>query len=483
MLQKEKCILINSIKKKLDVMTKSKYRTTNFSVIEFFAFHNFQPLNMESLILNLVVDYNSNPNKYVLSNEISHFKSQKTFENSIKNSINKNKSFVKGPGDGQLSLNYQKTLEYLNTMFNKYKTNSRDIKTPVKIPKKKNEEPKRPKVKQIKHEKNSDSEDSEYESKNYKKKKVNNLDFRSPEKVSQPKNHRINERKNFKLEKEDESGIFSIKDSDSDSLFTLIKKEVKKENNNAYISDIPNIFFKELIKNNLTSSLEQDDIFEAIKNINDYLQYIEELNKDGQNIFIEDKEMDEKNKKLQEIKNYLKQLCENKMAYDVSCDEVRNWQNELLNIYKVMQSELYAVKIELNNKTYCFDSYAKLRDIIFGYKTKYEQVVDIISKKLNEIKDIEINSIDKQIFIKSLLDNINIKKKLISSIEKAVKINEVFSFNQIIVRQISGYNRQNEMDYLHYIKEISDTFLQEKNKIIDTMVDIDKDIGNISLIN
>ena len=74
--------------------------------------------------------------------------------------------------------------------------------------------------------------------------------------------------------------------------------------------------------------MEQDDIFEAIKNINDYLQYIEELNKDGQNIFIEDKEMDEKDKKLQEIKNYLKQLCENKMAYDVSCDEIRNWQNE-----------------------------------------------------------------------------------------------------------------------------------------------------------
>ena len=290
------------------------------------------------------------------------------------------------------------------------------------MPKKKNEEPKRPRVKQIKHEKVSDSDDSEYEAKNYKKKKTNNLDFHSPEKVNHQRNNRINERKNFKLEKEDESGIFSVKDSDSDSIFNLIKKEVKKENNNAYISDTPNIFFKELIKNNLTSSLEQEDIFEAIKNINDYLQYINELN-----IFIEDKEMDEKNKKLQEIKNYLKQLCENKLAYDASCDEVRNWQNELLNIYKVMQIELNAVKIEINNKTYCFDSYAKFRDIIFDYKKRYEQVVDIIAKKLNEIKDIEINSIDKQIFIKSLLDNINIKKKLIHSIEKAVKINEVFS--------------------------------------------------------
>ena len=457
-------------------MTKSKYRTTNFSLIEFFAFHNFQPLNLESLIVNLVFDYNSNPNKYVLSNENSHFKSQKTFVNSIKSSINKNKSFVKGPEDGQLSLNYKKTLEYLNTMFNKYKSNSKDIKTPVKIPKKKNEEPKRQRVKQIKHEKSSESEDSDYEAKNFKKKKVNNLDFHSPEKINHQRNQRINERKNFKLEKEEENGIYSIKDSDSDSIYNLIKKEDKKENNN--ISDIANIFFKELIKINLTSSLEQEAIYEAIKNINDYLQYINELN-----IFIEDKEMDEKNKKLQEIKNYLKQLCENKLAYDVSCAEVRNWQNELLNIYKVMQSQLNAVKIEINNKTFCFDSYAKFRDIIFDYKKRYEQVVDIISQKLNEIKDIEINSIDKQIFIGSLLDNINIKKKLINSIEKAVKINEPFYFNQMIIRESSGYNRQNEMDYLHFIKEINDAFLQEKNKIIDTMVDIDKDIGNISLIN
>ena len=61
----------------------------------------------------MVQDYKSNPNKYVLSNEIGHYKSEKTFENSVKNAIKKNKSFIKGPGDGELSLDFQKTLEYL----------------------------------------------------------------------------------------------------------------------------------------------------------------------------------------------------------------------------------------------------------------------------------------------------------------------------------------------------------------------------------
>jgi hypothetical protein len=78
---------------------------------------------------------------------------------------------VKGPGDGQLSLNYQKTLEYLETMYYKYKNNSQDIKTPIKFPRKKEEENKKPKVRKIKHEKNED-DDTEYEIINNKKKKI-----------------------------------------------------------------------------------------------------------------------------------------------------------------------------------------------------------------------------------------------------------------------------------------------------------------------
>ena len=182
LIQNDNAQAINQIKKKLDVMTRSPYRTTNFSLIEYFAGNNFQPINISIVIVHLVQDYKLNPTKYVLSNENTHFKSEKTFETSIKNAIKKNKSFIKGPGDGQLSLDFQKTLEYLETMFSKYKNNSKDIKTPIKIPRKrKNNENKKLNVLNIKHEKSED--DSDYEIDSYRKKKTNNK-LIIPEKIN-----------------------------------------------------------------------------------------------------------------------------------------------------------------------------------------------------------------------------------------------------------------------------------------------------------
>ena len=137
---------IKKIRNKLEVMTQSKYRTTNFSLIEYFAKHNFQALNIEDLTMILSIDYKANPTKYVLTKDNNHFKSEKTFINSIKTSISKNKAFVKGPGIGQLTLNLPKTLEYLETMYNKYKNNSKDIKTPVKLSKSKNHDNKKKKL-------------------------------------------------------------------------------------------------------------------------------------------------------------------------------------------------------------------------------------------------------------------------------------------------------------------------------------------------
>jgi hypothetical protein len=259
----------------------------------------------------------------------------------------------------------------------------------------------------------------------------------------------------------------------------MLKKDVKKEKDRESdynYENIPDIFYQDLLKTNLTSSLNKDYIFDAIKNINDYLQLIEELN-----YFNNDNDIEEKNKKLQEIKNYLRELCENKIYYDTTYDEIKNWQREIYNVYKIMQSEFNAIKIEINNKTYSFDVYAKLRDIISLQENKYNTIVDMIASKLNELKDIENNSVEKQLFIKRLLDNINIKKKVINSIEKAIKINEVFSFNQIVFREMPNYNRGEGRNFSINIEEIIGNLNQEKAKIIDAMIDIDNDIGNISI--
>ena len=146
-----------------------------------------------------------------------------------------------------------------------------------------------------------------------------------------------------------------------------------------------------------------------------------------------------------------------------------------------MKSELDAIKIEINSKTYSYDVYVKLRDIILKYEGKYNNIVDILLSKLNELNDKEKNSVDIQISIKRLLTNINTKKKLINSIEKAIKINEEFSFNQFILRDMPNLNRQNNSNTIN-TEEIMYIFQQERMKIIDVMNDIDNDIGNFSII-
>jgi hypothetical protein len=172
-------------------------------------------------------------------------------------------------------------------------------------------------------------------------------------------------------------------------------------------------------------------------------------------------------------------LYENKNLYDILCDEVKNWQKEIFSVYKVMKSQLDAIKIEISNKTYSYDAYSKLRDILLNYEAKYDDIVDSIISKLNELIEIEKNSTEKQLFIKRLLDNINIKKKLVNAIKNAAKINDVFSFNQMIFRDFPNYNYQNNRYGFMDTRDLINSFQMEKEKIINILDEIDSDIGNI----
>ena len=463
--------IIIKIKRKLDVMTRSQYRTTNFSIIELFSDNNFQPINIKLAIIHLVSDYKSNPKKYVLSRENSHYKSEKTFEKSIRNAINKNKSFEKGPGDGFLSLNLIKALEYLDTMYNKYKSNSKDIKTPIKLSKKNKEYKRQIPMINFKREKSED--DSDYDINSRKWNKLNNYDFHSPEKAY---HQRRNIYQNFRNEKGSQNSIFSIRDSDSDTYPSdfIKKEEVKEEELNS--EWIPDIFSKDLIKINLTSSLDTKAISDSVKDINNYLQY----NK----IFEEKISEDEEIKKLEEIKNYLKKLYENKNEYNTISDEVKIWQKEIYYIFKVMQSQLNAIKIEINNKTYCYDSYIKLRDIILNYEQKYNIASESLMEKLNEINNLEKNSVEKQSFIKWLLSNININnitKKLINLIENAAKINDYLPFNQKKYEEFPNFNSKSNLSSSIDVDEIMENLNLEKMRIINSVNEIDDEIGNISI--
>ena len=96
---------INEIRKMLNVMKKNKYRTINFSLIEYFEENNFQPLNKKKIISKLLKEYNSNPQKFVLSKGNGKlFNSISSFMRSILYHISNNNSFISVPDTNELSL-------------------------------------------------------------------------------------------------------------------------------------------------------------------------------------------------------------------------------------------------------------------------------------------------------------------------------------------------------------------------------------------
>ena len=451
--------IIKKIRKRLDIMTKSKYRTTNFSIIEYFSKNNFEPLNVDDIIFSLGVDYKSNPEKYVLANN-NHFKSERTFISSIKNSIGKNKSFVKGPGIGQLSLNLKKTLEYLETMFHKYTNNSKDIKTPIKLPKSKYKEKNMDVIKLNGDNTDEDDSDIEFEIKNKKKKKINNY---KPKKMNYDSRqiYRYNYLDNIKKEK-----INDI--NDSKYIPDYIKKEIIINEVNPNYERIPYIFSKNIINVNSIISLDKDAIFESSKYVDEY----------SDNLLIRE----ESYKKIKILKKYLNQLYSNKCSYDILCETVKKWQKELCNIYKGMENELNAIKAEINSKSYCYEDYNILKNIIFDYSKNYDNIVEILCAKLNEIKSIEKMTVDVQIKLNNLLDSITLKKKVNDFIEDAIKINEEFIINQIDLRKMPEYNYQDDLNILINIDEIRNNFQEEKKSVMDSMNEIDDEIGNISIL-
>lgn len=453
--------IINKIRRRLAIMGRNNRRTTNFSLIEYFAVNNFQPINIKIIIMHLVDDYKQNPSKYVLSNETANFKNEKTFISSIKKAIKKNSAFVKGPGEEQLSLNLENTLVYLEAMYPKYANNSPDIKTPIKLSKRRIEKKQRHKNYDIKQEKKDD--DYSQEMNNYRNKKENNYFFGNPQKYDYKKEYKYID---YKKADENTNEIFRIKDSDSDSYHHdyFFKDEIKKEN---YINDserIPDIFNKDLLKNSLNSSLNINVIGDTVTYICDYLEDIEEFNNTMENKEFGDIQ------KLDEIKKNLVEMCDNKNVYDALNKEVKIWQQELYYIYQVMQDQLKAIKIEVNNKSYCYNAYIKLRDIILNYEAKYNTIMDSLFVGLNNLMDLDKKSVEKQLTIKKLLMNIYIKKEVFNSIVRAAKIN-----------YMNNHNFEKNRNSLADIQKIISDFQKEKMEIIQAVNDIDNDIGNISI--
>ena len=455
---------INDINQKLKDMRKSKFRTTNFSLIEYFAENNFNPLYEKDLIDRILSEYKSNPNLYVTI-EKGFFKSEKTFLKSVKSSISKNKAFVRGPDFGQISLNLESTSQYLKTMYEKYTNNSSNVNTPYKLfPQKKtqtletiweNKEKEHHHYKDDKNMEIDEEEEVENKEKKFENKKNNSYPLHTSS-IS------LNEETN-KLESgnEENNPCFFIPNTNNSvsSISNLISEEGHKLR-----KEYPDIFIKRLYTNNFGYSLKTEKISYIIKYLNNYFD-------EKKSSFIS-----KIDRRVQKIYELFKNMFENKKIYDSHYAAINNHQNELLSLYKKIFKESNIINIETCTKTYNYEIYTNLREIIFIYEAQYNKIVELIKQKLYDIRNIEKDLLNKRTYIYNFLRNIKeggyidqTFSKISNIIEDILKLNN--NFSQII----------DSINFDEDIENIIELFQLEKNRIVDDVKNIDKYIGNISV--
>ena len=456
---------INDINQKLKDMRKSQFRTTNFSLIEYFAENDFNPLYEKDLIDRILSEYKSNPNLYV-TREKGFFKSEKTFLNSVKSSISKNKAFVRGPDFGQISLNLESTSQYLKTMYDKYTNNSSNVNTPYKLfPQKKFQtletiwENKEKEHHHYKEDKNMEIDEEEEEVENKEKKvenKKNNIYPLLMNSIS------LNEETN-KLEsgnEENNTGFFIPNTNNSvSSISNLISEEGHKLR-----KEYPDIFIKRLYTNNFGYSLKTEKISYIIKYLNNYFD-------EKKSSFIS-----KIDRRVQKIYELFKNIFENKKIYDSHYAVINNLQNELLSLYKKIFKESKVINIEAYTRTYNYEIYTNLREIIFIYEAQYNKIVELIKQKLYELRNMEKDLLNKRNYLYNFLRNIKDGgyvdpsfAKILDLIEDILKINN--NFCQL----------NDSINFDEDIENIIELFQMEKNRIVDDVKNIDKYIGNISV--
>ena len=451
---------INEIKKKVNIMNQSKYRTTNFSIIVYFVKNNFLPLNKSILISNLLRDYKASPKSFVISKINSVYKSESTFRRSIRYYIQKNNSFFEGPGKGQLSINLENACYYLRTVFNKYTNNSNDVTTPIKAyNNQKNRN--RNGVLNIKNELiNSDDSDEDNKISLFSPKE-NNINYN---KYNYKKYLDKNEHEQYDYESQGNNSIISL----TDSSYKKSVDKTKYEN----IKTIPRIFISKLINDSIISSLDKINIFRVMNSTSEYIANIEDFENNP-------KILDEFKKLYTSLQN----LLENINSYEKVLNSLNIFQIQILDAWKLMKNQLNSVNLAIKTKNYRYDLYVKLRDIIYQTEGIYKDNLENIKYNLNQLNDIEKKTKEESKIIQRTLtlikndidSGINFIE-LFKLIRDKLNIKEKFLENEDI-NQDDEYN----FDLVDNVGIIVKKFHDEKKKIMEEIKLIDKNVGNIMI--
>ena len=481
-------------------MRRSEYRTTNFSIIEYFAKNDFKPLFLKDLITQLLKDYKLNPKKYVLAHENTPFKSLTNFKLSIQSSIKRNKVFFQGPGAGQISVNLKKAKHYLNTMYGKYINNSKDVKTPIKMfseRKKINHAPPIPVINltTIQTEENEKEEEKENETiiieqsseqileninikitdNKDKDNKANNSDYTNDITTNNATKENLDDNTTKNIY--NINNYFEKVETDINDEEIMKNKEEKNNSNNK-----TNNFNSNMDNNNdIWNKEETNDIMlKKLKNIYFILSFKKEF---LYKLLIYSIEKSEGNKvintnpnekeKIWKIINYLKILYEKKNSYEKLFFQIQNLQEEILYIIKLMKQHIKSIIWEINDKSYTYQSYLKLKDIIDKYESIFNNICETIEQKLNDIINIEYISIEIKNNLQNCLNDNNDDKFFYEN-----KFNDLIRAILESDINMNNWSKHNNLDIINIWMALKKMKF-EKKLIINEMVKIDNDIGNI----
>ena len=128
-IKESKSSFTKKIKTLVEDMNKRQTRTTNFAIIVYLVKNEFKKMSLKNLIENIKRDFEGHKAIFLNSVTKKPFEEEIKVLNSIKSSVNRNKSFnfEKNNGEKYISLNLERTLEYLEKMHQKYINKELDI--------------------------------------------------------------------------------------------------------------------------------------------------------------------------------------------------------------------------------------------------------------------------------------------------------------------------------------------------------------------
>ena len=443
---------INEIKKKVNIMKNSKYRTTFFAIIACFVKNNFVPLSKDVLKSKLIKDYRVSPRSFVNSHINAIIGSESDFRKSILSYIRNYKYFNDGPEEGQISLNLEFACYYLRSVFKKYVNNSRNVSTPIKLYNKFNIK------KELIESDNSDEEEKKVKF-TQKEKNINynrNNYKKSHYKIKQEKCDDTNNGNN---------SIISLSD-------TSISKSMDKENNEK-MKQIPNIFLSKLASESKISSLDIYSLYHIQYLLNEY-----RLKKENKENYSKSRD------KFEKINNSVTNLANNKDSYKKALSRLNNLQKQIYDTWKLMKNQLHIIDSSICTKSYRYDIYVRLRNVIFEAEGIYKDYLHKIKSALNELNYIEKKTKEE---IRTIQDALTSIKNDINSdydfnvlckiIKEKLYMKDIFQPIDNNSNQIDEY----DFDLIDNVGIIVEKFRFENKEILGNMKYLDKYIGNISI--